>query len=174
MQPRREPLTERPGRPLALTLAFTLASALCASPAAAEPSEAPSAPVRTTWDANLDGGLGFHQNDQWITLGFGRLRAGVLHITEPWYLSAGTTIEVLAEAPVAFGLQAEAMHLYSGFWFQAGAMLDLDAEPGAMAALGWSLLGLEVQGRALTDAHEVTLIAKLRVPLRIIWLACCE
>ena len=65
-----------------------------------------------------------------------------------------------------FGVQAEYISDNSGFWVQVGALLDTQPRPGAMAAVGYSLVGAEVQVRSYEGIGTIAaLYAKLRIPI---------
>jgi hypothetical protein len=127
---------------------------------------------RTTWDLNLDGALGRLLTDPGQWTGFGRVRGGILHIRDSLYFSLGLTYEISDKTAATFGLQGEVMHLESGFWLQVGGLLDIQPKPGVMASVGWSILGFEFQYRNYEDTGPVAaLFGKIRIPLRIIFLA---
>lgn len=123
------------------------------------------------WDVNLDGAFGRLYPDtgsrHWT--GFGRARAGVMYIHDNVHLSLGATYEYSDRQAATFGLQAEAMHLRVGIWAQAGLLIDTQPQPGFMAAVGWSLFGLELQGREYEGlGFTPALYLKLRVPFGVI------
>lgn len=147
--------------------------------------QSPSAPVVKkkrvkhfyTWDANLDGAIGYSwQGDNHLT-GFGRARAGILYVNEedlqaPHYYSLGATYEFSDFSPATFGLQFEQMSLNSGTWFQLGALVDIQPRPGFMIAGGLSLLGVEAQVRwADNEGAFFAIFGKLRIPISIIAIA---
>ncbi len=153
-------------------------------PSPAPPSPTPAAAVvalnpgagiherRTTWDANVEGAFGATLATPARASGFGRARLGVLHIRDSLYLSAGFTFEASDRIPATFGVQGEALHLETGFWFQTGALLDVRPRPGFMASVGWSVLGFEFQYRDYeTLGPTAAVYGKLRIPVRIIALA---
>jgi hypothetical protein len=130
----------------------------------------------TTWDLNIDGAFGrfFGDSgaDKWT--GFVRARAGVMIIREPLYNSIGLTYEYSPQAVATLGIQAEVLHLERGFWGQLGGLLDVSSSPvrpGLMAAVGYSLLGVEGQYRTYNSdglGSGVAVYLKLRVPVSII------
>lgn len=124
----------------------------------------------TTWDMNLDLGYGrvFSDPGHWST--FGRVRAGVLHVHDTLYFALGATYDVSSLTPATFGVQGEVLHLESGFWFQLGGFVGTPgAHPGAMAAAGVSLIGIEAQARGYDDLGTVGAVyLKVRVPVGII------
>ena len=124
-----------------------------------------------TWDLNIDGAFGRAFGDVDKPAGFARIRGGILRIREPLFLAVGATYEFSSFTPATFGVQAEAMHLSTGLWIQAGAMIDVQPKPGVMAAVGWSLLGAEIQYRSydkygLNDT--LAFYGKIRIPISII------
>lgn len=122
------------------------------------------------WDANLDAGYGRAFGDDGARRnGLLRARAGVLWVHEPWFTAIGPTYEYSNLRAATFGLQIEQMHLTSGFWAQAGGLLDTRGRPGAMAALGVSLFGVEAQVRQHDQiGSSFAVIGKVRIPISII------
>jgi hypothetical protein len=122
-----------------------------------------------TWDLNIDGAVGryFGDEDRWT--GFVRARAGVLFVREPLYSAIGFTYEYSSLANATFGIQAEVLHLDSGFWGQVGGLLDTKGNPGVMAAIGFSVIGVEAQYRAYPGLGDgVAIYAKIRVPVGVL------
>jgi hypothetical protein len=133
-----------------------------------------------TWDANIDGALGYSfEADNHFT-GFARARVGLLFVNEediqaPLFRSLGVTYEFSDFTPATFGIQAESMWLNSGVWLQAGALIDIQPRPGFMLAAGISLLGVEGQVRwSEDDGPFVAIFGKLRIPLGVIGVALRE
>ena len=125
----------------------------------------------TTWDLNIDGAYGRLFTDPARGAGFGRIRAGVLWVRDPTFLSIGATYELSNFSSATLGVQGEWLNLEMGIWAQAGALIDVDGTPrfGAMAAVGWSIVGVEVQGRDVAGSGFVPAVfAKLRIPISII------
>lgn len=136
---------------------------------------------RLRFDVNLEGALGALAADGHVT-GFGRARVGWLYSHEslvdpeasPVFITAGLTYDVGDLSPASLGLQAEVIHVASGFWLQAGGLVDVTrGEPGIMSAAGWSVVGAEVQWRRYEhdDGHMgsgLVALGKLRVPLTLI------
>jgi hypothetical protein len=92
-------------------------------------------------------------------------------VRDPVFLSLGATYELSNLSAATIGVQGEWMNLEVGVWGQAGPIFDVahGGRPGVMAALGWSIFGVEVQGRDMQDAGFVGAIyAKLRIPIGII------
>jgi hypothetical protein len=120
-------------------------------------------------DLNLEGGIGRHFGDPAKTIGFARARAGITLLGFPTFKSIGLTYEFNNESYAAFGLQAEITHIPSGFWGQFGGMLDTHGKGGGMAAVGFSLVGVEAQYRnyAASD-FGFAVFAKLRVPVGVL------
>lgn len=128
----------------------------------------------TTWELSAEGGVGFSWDAQRHFLGFVRGRVGLLRVDNEWHRIAGLTVEWRSPGAVGVGMQAELLHQEQGVWAQLGFTLDVTpaVRPGAMLAVGWSLLGLEAQARqGLSGPAEVVLLAKLRVPVRHVLLA---
>jgi hypothetical protein len=124
---------------------------------------------RNTIDLNFEGGIGRHLGDSPTTIGFGRARAGVMFARWPVFTMIGATYEYNNLSPASFGLQGELLHLSGGFWGQAGGSVDIHGKVGVMAALGFSVIGAEVQYRGYEDVgYGVALIGKLRLPLGVI------
>ena len=124
-----------------------------------------------TWDLNIEGAYGRAFGDLQKPAGFGRIRGGVLRIREPFFYALGATYEISPFTPATFGIQGEAMHLSTGVWLQAGAMIDIQPKPGVMASFGWSLFGAEIQYRSYDKYNlngTVAVYAKLRIPISII------
>lgn len=148
--------------------------------------QAPGTPVQkkkkritkyTTWDANLDGAIGYSWEGANHLSGFGRARAGILFVNEediqaPHFYTLGATYEFSEFSPATFGLQFEHMSLNSGTWFQLGALVDIQPRPGFMIAGGLSLLGVEAQVRwAENEGAFFAIYGKLRIPISIIAIA---
>jgi hypothetical protein len=149
-----------------------------AQPAQVVPAPADQPRTRLTWDLNLDGALGHAFEGEGHLSGFGRIRGGLLFINEqdlaaPLLLSAGLTYEASDLSLATIGAQGEVLSLGMGGWLQLGAMFDaVRVRPAFMAALGFSLVGAEVQLRG--DEQEGTFWAvygKLRIPVRVIVMA---
>ncbi|RLB64150.1 MAG: hypothetical protein DRI90_05290 [Deltaproteobacteria bacterium] len=165
----------------------TAAAATAKDPAPESTGGSPTPHRRSTAsvgiDLNLEGALGWVPERESIT-GFGRARVGVLVFFEPTdprqsplAISTGLTVEASDLSGATLGVQTELIHLSSGFWGQAGAMVDVIApSPSLMLSIGWSLFGLEVQRRlydvdrnpASDELNSFGLYAKLRVPISII------
>lgn len=130
-----------------------------------------------TWDANIDGALGYSFEGDGHLSGFGRVRGGLLFVNEediqaPAFRALGLTYEFSDFTPATFGLQFEFMSLNSGAWLQAGAMVDIQPRPGFMLAAGLSLVGVEGQVRwSEGDGAFIAIFGKLRIPLGIIGVA---
>ena len=138
------------------------------------PKNATHGPVyqrANTWDLNIDGAFGRYLGDEPKWTGFVRARAGLLFVREPMlYYALGLTYEYSNLSNATFGVQAEILHLDSGFWGQAGALLDTNGHPGAMVAAGYSLIGLEAQYRTYDGGlgDGIAVYAKLRVPVGVL------
>jgi hypothetical protein len=143
-----------------------------AEPPATPPKRPPAS--RWTWDLNLEGALGKRFLDDEGLGGFGRVRAGLLHIDEselssPRLSALGLTYELSDFRPATFGLQGEFLSVGAGLWAQLGAMIDTQPRPGFMGAVGWSLFGAEAQVRWEEDHGAVFgVYGKLRVPISVI------
>jgi hypothetical protein len=121
------------------------------------------------WDVNLEGGYGRYFADPAERFGFGRARAGLLYSVDPMFYAVGITYDWSNLAAATFGLQAEVMHIETGLWAQAGALLDTQVHPGAMGSVGWSIFGAEVQYRKF-DPNDwgAVVVGKLRIPVTFI------
>jgi hypothetical protein len=130
-----------------------------------------------TWDANIDGALGYSFQGDGHLSGFGRVRAGLLFVNEediqaPAFRAIGLTYEFSELTPITFGLQFEFLSLNSGAWFQAGAMVDIQPRPAFMLGAGLSLIGVEGQVRwSEGEGAFFAVYGKLRIPLGIIGVA---
>ncbi len=125
------------------------------------------------WDLNIEGAAGrlFPDGSKNRWTGFGRIRAGVLHQHDSFFIGLGPTYEISDLQLATFGLQADLVHLESGFWGQVGGLLDTHPHPGFMAAAGYSLLGVEVQGREYNKdgiGFAPAVYLKLRAPIGIL------
>jgi hypothetical protein len=148
-----------------------------------EPKSAPPAPPAraagpgqdsvyaraNTWDLNIDGAFGRFFGDDAKWTGFVRARAGILFVREPLYSAIGLTYEYSSLSNATFGIQAEILHLDSGFWAQLGGLLDVSGHPGIMAAVGFSLVGIEAQYRTYDGLGDgIAIYAKLRAPIGVL------
>jgi hypothetical protein len=125
----------------------------------------------TTWDMNIDGAYGRVFSEPGRGAGFARVRGGILHIRDTLFFSLGATYEISNIVYATFGIQGEVMHLETGLWLQVGGLLDIDAKPGFMAAVGWSLFGVEFQQREYDDpaiGGVSALFGKIRIPISVI------
>ncbi len=132
-------------------------------------------PVRrgSTWDLNVDlaYGIMFARQDRRQT-GMLRVRGGWMIIHEPWYPSIGLTADISNIMPTSFGIQAEAMHLWTGVWAQIGVQVDVEPRLGFHAAVGYSIIGIEAQARMRSDKSMLlTVFGKVRIPIGFLWLA---
>ncbi|GAC1352255.1 MAG: hypothetical protein NVS3B20_15490 [Polyangiales bacterium] len=125
----------------------------------------------TTWDLNLEGGYGAILKDAKPGVLFGRARGGVMRITDYSIVSVlGVTCDLSSRAPLAFGLQGELLHLELGLWVQGQGLIDLKGHPGASVAVGFSLLGVELQTREYDDSGRAWgILGKLRLPVSLIY-----
>jgi hypothetical protein len=144
-----------------------------AQPSAGPVHGAPSSMLKryTSWDANIDGGIGRVVSSPPETVGLLRVRAGVLVIRDPSFFAIGATYELSHLSAATLGIQGEYLHLESGFWAQVGPLVDVadKAKLGFMAAIGVSLIGIEYQGRDYNAyGYASVLFAKVRIPLGII------
>ncbi|HXX67515.1 MAG TPA: hypothetical protein VEK07_10055 [Polyangiaceae bacterium] len=123
----------------------------------------------TTWDLDVEGGVGryFGSSDRWT--GLVRGRAGILFVRDPRYDSVGVSFEYSSLAKATFGVEVEIARIDAGFWAQAGALLDVSARPGGLLSGGWSILGLEAQVRSFAGLGlGVTVFAKVSVPIGVV------
>lgn len=101
--------------------------------------------------------------------GFARCRGGLLYSSDPIFYALGLTYEWSNLEDATFGVQAEVMQIETGLWLQLGGLMDAHAHPGAMAAVGWSILGAELQLRKFDpDDYGFAAVAKLRIPVTFI------
>jgi hypothetical protein len=92
-----------------------------------------------------------------------------MYMAEPWYFTLAPTYEYSTFSKATFGLQLEALSLWAGFWGQLGGQYDIEGNPGWMASIGLSLIGVEYQVRYLPAGQtRWAAFAKLRIP--ITWL----
>ncbi len=131
----------------------------------------------TTWDLNLDFGYGaVIDTPENRPSFFGRARAGVLHVRDDWFYTAGLTYDLVKVFRIGgldatnFGIQLEAMHIQYGVWGQVGGLVDASGHGGVTVAAGWSLFGVEYQARTYEDLGPVqALYGKIRIPVTIIY-----
>jgi hypothetical protein len=127
-----------------------------------------------SWDANIEGGVGrvFSPGE---TVGLLRARAGVLFIRDPIFYALGATYELSHLSAATLGIQGDFLHLESGFWAQAGPLLDVAAPHprlGWMGSVGVSLIGVEYQGRDYNGyGYSSAIFGKVRIPLGILGFA---
>jgi hypothetical protein len=121
------------------------------------------------WDVNLEGGYGRYFADPAERFGFARARAGLLYSVDPLFYAVGITYDWSNLTAATFGLQAEVMHIESGLWAQAGALLDTQVHPGVMGSVGWSIFGAEIQYRKFDPNNwGPVVVGKLRIPVTFI------
>lgn len=110
----------------------------------------------TTWDIDLQGGVGYVMDTTSktnnFTLGFVRARAGVLTVpTYPWIIAFGPTFELnnfgatYPSPGAAFGAQIELTNFGIGWWARVGPSLDTSSRPSIAGAVGWSFFGVEAR-----------------------------
>lgn len=159
--------------PASTPLATTPEGKVILPPEATQPVmlKMPRLRYANTWDVNLEFGLGsvFRDSDRFAMLGRGRF--GALFVRENHFWQIGATVEYLnkVERP-AFGIQGEYLNLEKGVWAQVGGNVDTKGHPGFVGALGFSIIGAEVQVREYegdTVAHAA-LLGKIRIPLGIL------
>jgi len=100
-----------------------------------------------------------------------RLRVGSTFVLDPLFLTIAPYVEVKTGLPFVFGLQTEMMHLETGLWLQAGAMVDIKGRPGGIAAAGWSIFGVEYQKYNGREKLNRLLFIKLKLPFSFIYYA---
>jgi hypothetical protein len=124
----------------------------------------------TSWDANLEGGVGRVLTPPGETVGLGRVRAGVLWVRDPNFFSLGVTYELSHMSAATLGVQAEYLSLETGFFAQIGPLVDVadKGKLGFMTSIGVSLFGIEYQGRDYNGGYASAVFGKLRIPLGII------
>jgi hypothetical protein len=165
----------------AATVLSVLLSALYAPLLRAEDLSSSAVPVtdgepgrrETTWDLDLTAGYGRHFGDLEEFAFTGRARAGVLWVRQPRMYSAGATLKLSTELPLALGVEAEYLNTESGIWVTPGAFLDTRGQPGASFGVGLSLIGLVGELRRLPGGDStVAVFATLRLPIGVIaWAA---
>jgi hypothetical protein len=123
-----------------------------------------------TWDANVDLALGTPIGSQSQVSGFVRGRVGLMVVRGSKFIMFGGGYEWSNLSYATLNLQAEFMHLSSGFWGQIGALLDLEkVRPGLSVSVGYSILGVELQQRSYQGFGAATAVfGKLRIPLGVI------
>ncbi|MGE5785658.1 MAG: hypothetical protein ACM3ZE_13760 [Myxococcales bacterium] len=156
--------------PSAVTANGSPAVAPPTAPVVVGPPGVPSRfrPPKLGWDINLEGAYGryFPASEG---LGFARFRGGLLYSSDPIFYALGLTYEWSNLEVATFGVQAEVMQIETGLWLQLGGLMDAHAHPGAMAAVGWSILGAELQLRKFDpDEYGFAAVAKLRIPVTFI------
>lgn len=124
--------------------------------------------IGMSWDFQYEQGFVLNHVDQFSRRWFGRVRAGMIYVHEPWIIALGAVLEGAGVPSLAYGLQIEVTHLWQGFWGQATVSLDADAHVFSALSAGWSLLGFEWQ-RRLSDGGSLrnAYLLKIRVPLGI-------
>lgn len=164
--------------PLALDPAPAGPSSL--SPAPVAPVQNPGAPVAfigdggafmpqrrgISWDLHLEGGLGVALRNDLPDTFFGRARAGLLIMHEPYLYAFGPSIEVGGLTGLGFGGQLDAIHLTSGMSLELGAAFAATDEAVIHASLGYALFAVEWQHRFASDSADA-LMFKLRIPIGI-------
>jgi hypothetical protein len=120
----------------------------------------------TTWDLNIDGALGSTLGAEHALAGLGRIRAGALLFRDANVFALGLTYEYSNLEKATWGGQVEYISDNSGLWLELGALVDMQPRLGAMTAVGYSLLGIELQLRSF-EATGTTFVAyaKLRIPI---------
>lgn len=148
---------------------------------APEPAPSGKKPgVSVTWDANIDGGLGYAFETSGHVSGFVRARFGLMWVDErdlasPSFRMLGLAYEFSDLRPATFWLQGETLSLDSGLWAQLGAGLDVTPRPAFSLAVGASLLGVEGQVRWDREAGAFPAVfAKLRLPVGLLAFAIRE
>lgn len=126
-------------------------------------------------DLDLQGGVGY----QWgvptpssSTFGMARLRGGLMWIPQyPWVFSAGATFEINSTTLPVWGAQVEVMNFGAGLWLRGGAGLDYSAHPHFNAAVGWSVVGVELShftAGPYDNREGVAVLATVRIPVGFI------
>jgi hypothetical protein len=125
-------------------------------------------PAKLGWDVNLEGAYGRNFPSDG-GFGFARFRGGLLYAVDPVFYAVGLTYEWSNLEAATFGIQAEGMQIETGLWLQLGGLIDTQAHPGASAAVGWSILGAELQLRKFDpNDYGFAAVAKLRIPITFI------
>lgn len=120
-------------------------------------------------DFDIQLGVGHQWEGQGHTYGMTRFRTGVLWVPSyPWVLSFGVTSEINSWPTVAWGGQAEVLHVASGIWGRGGGALDYQARPHFNVGVGWSLFGAELSSMSPGpyDTHQgIAAMATIRIPI---------
>lgn len=123
-----------------------------------------------TWDAEVDVGYTAYGVAALEHRFFGRGRAGVLIIHEPYFVTIGGTVEGVGLPRIAGGIEAGVSHLWWGLWVQGGVAVDLGPDLFFHLSAGFTLLGVEWQRRVTgdpgTDRRDSIAIV-LRLPIGI-------
>lgn len=124
--------------------------------------------IGTSWDFQYEQGFMLNDPGPFSKRWFGRVRAGVLLVKEPWILAIGAVMEGAGLPSLAWGLQLEVTHLWRGMWAQATVSMDGGANMFSALSAGFSLLGFEWQRRLSGDGSVTNgYLLKLRVPVGI-------
>jgi len=121
-----------------------------------------------SWDLELEGGVVAYGDPGVRYRGMGRIRAGVLLIDEPHYLSLGAAFEGWGQVE-AFTLETVYSHILSGLWAEAGLGVTLEKEFTLHVSAGWSVVGVEFQKNFGDGPRDnLAVITKIRIPIGIL------
>ena len=117
------------------------------------------------WDLEIEGGYGLHSRRDVDNPWMGRIRAGVLEIQDPWFASLGLGFELGGLTGMGAGIHGVLSHYTTGMWAQGFANLSFERNAVVGAAVGWSVLGIEMQ--VDPDGHDTNVLALLRIRMPI-------
>ena len=124
------------------------------------------------WDVDLQLGLGHQFSPEPALAGLLGLRAGITRVAEPWFFTAGLTVQWPTPDTLAFGLQLEFSHLWSGIWLQPGVAIQTDRKVLLSATAGFSLIGVETRVSDLgAETPQIAVLARLRIPVGLLALS---
>ena len=101
---------------------------------------------------------------------YGRLRIGKLWINGDSFQSLGAAFRFGTPYDWGFLVEGERLNLALGLWTQVSAGVSKNLHPLAAAAVGWSLFGLDLSTEIAHPKPAWFLVAKVRIPLSIIFL----
>lgn len=121
-----------------------------------------------SWDLELEGGVLAYGHPGVRYRGMGRIRGGVLLISEPHYLSLGGAFEGFGQVEAAT-VYAMYTHLYTGLWAETGLGMTVEKEFTIHVSAGFTLLGVEFQKNFGDGSRDnLALIVKMRIPIGIL------
>lgn len=127
------------------------------------------------WDLDVQLGYDWPMDTKGESVGSVGVRGGVTVIRGPWFLTGGAGFRYPVPGEPALAVQGELMHSGAGLWAQPGVEVDLSGRLNLQAAVGWSLLGVEVRHDALgSPAASTSLGLRLRIPIGLLVLGARE